>query len=155
MNKWIIVGVVVLLGGVVVATKLVKRPEPMRVVETASQRTESIQFKNGEVWVDVGKSKLSMVDIKLKASEEMGAFRANKDIFNSELLNKAENDGSWHVVLGVMKSTAELPSGQVLVGKLVDYKTGEVQIDGKLTIPAEGKEMPKEVSVSFGEVMQK
>ena len=103
------------------------------------------------VSVDVG-GKFSMVDLKIKVNGgKMGGFEVNKNVFNSEMFNRIEEDGRLHVVVGVLKPSAELPSGKVEVGKMVDMVGGTLEVEGKVTTPAEGEgSAPKEIVVGYG-----
>ena len=144
MNKAIIAALLLVLVGGVVGAKYLGGSNK---TETPTRKAFGVSIKDMEVFVDVN-SKLSMVDLKIKLiGGKLGGFESNKELFNSELLNRIEEDGSVHVVLGILKPTAELPSGKVSVGKMIDTTGGELEVEGKVTVPSEGSESPKEVEV--------
>lgn len=96
-------------------------------------------------------SKVSMVDLSINGQEDKKlVFKANKQIFNSELINKVDEDGRLRLVLGVMKPTSELPEGETIVGWLENYSGGGY-VEGAVT--ALGDEGPMEINVSSMEVM--
>lgn len=153
MNKVIIVGLLVLLVGGVVSVRYLGKSSGVPKQEL--RKASGIVIKEGVVSIDV-KGKLSMVDLKIKlVGGKMGGFESNKEIFNSELLNRIEEDGSIHVVLGVLKPTAELPEGQVVVGKMIDTTGGQLEVEGKVTVPSEGTGEPKEIEVHSEGVSEK
>lgn len=145
MNKVIIIGLLVLLVGGVVSVRYLGKGASAPSQEI--RKANGVVIKEGVVSIDV-KGKLSMVDLKIKlVGGKMGGFESNKEIFNSELLNRIEEDGSIHVVLGVLKPTTDLPDGQVIVGKMIDTTGGQLEVEGKVTIPSEGTGEPKEIEV--------
>lgn len=152
MNKAIIGALILVLIGGVVAVKLSDKGNKDAA---PTRKAYGLVIKDKEVLVDV-KGKLSMVDLKIKlVGGKMGGFESNKELFNSELLNRIEEDGSVHVVLGILKPTEELPSGEVSVGKMIDTLGGELEVEGKVTVPAEGDQPPKEIEVYSGGVNNK
>lgn len=152
MNKAIIAALLLVLVGGVVGAKYLRGSNK---TETPTRKSFGVSINDKEVFVDVN-GKFSMVDLKIKlVGGKMGGFESNKELFNSELLNRIEEDGSVHVVLGILKPTAELPSGKVSVGKMIDTTGGEMEVEGKVTVPSEGSESPKEVEVYSGGVSTK
>jgi len=152
MNKAIIVALLLVLVGGVVGMRLAGGN---KTADASVRKASGLKIKDNEVLVDV-KEKFSMVDLKIKLNGgKMGGFESNKELFNSELLNRIEEDGSIHVVLGILKPTAELPTGQVSIGKMVDTIGGQLEVVGKVTVPSEGTEPPKEIEVYSGGVSAK
>ncbi len=152
MNKVIIVGLIVLLIGGVFGAKYLGGNKS---ADESGRKASGVIIKDNEVIIDVG-GKLSMVDLKIKiVGGKMGGFESNKKLFNSELLNKIEEDGSVHVVLGILKPTSELPSGEIVVGKMMDMIGGQLEVNGKVTIPSEGDVAPKEIEVNSVGVIRK
>ena len=115
--------------------------------ETAVKST--VVINGSELVVKMRQNKLSLVDLKVMG---ISGLVLNRDIFNSELLNKMGDDGSWHIVAGVMKSTSELPEGDIVVGSITRVNGKEVEVVGKVTIPADGDGLPREETISTGEV---
>jgi hypothetical protein len=152
MNKVIIATLLLVLIGGVVGMKL---SGGSKKTEAPVRKAYGVKIKDGEILIDV-KGKFSMVDLKIKLTGgKMGGFESNKELFNSELLNRIEEDGSVHVVLGILKPTAELPSGEVSVGKMTDTVGGQLEVGGKVTVPSDGNDAPKEIEVYSGGVSSK
>ncbi|MBI2465279.1 hypothetical protein HYV64_03990 [Candidatus Shapirobacteria bacterium] len=151
----VIVLVVIVLGGGVIARYMI-RPEEveMNQVNELVESGAMAVVEGSELRINVAK-KISMVDITVKLSEGViGGFETNKEVFNSELLNSVGEDGSLHLVLGIMKATNELPDGDILVGKLVnsDEPNGQIEVSGKVTVSSDGDSPPSEVEVGTGGV---
>lgn len=141
MNKLLLIGfilLVVVFGGWWVAGK---RGANMDVAES---KVLSISIDNGVVKLNV-EGKVSMVDLVIKSEQGLPVlFESNGQVFNSEMINKLNEDGSAHVVLGVMKATSELPEGEIVVGT-VKEPSGDEFVVGKVTIS--GEEEPREIEV--------
>lgn len=152
MNKAIIVALLIVLVSGVVGIKYLGGNKN---TETVTRKASGVVIKDKEVLIDV-KGKLSMVDLRIKLiGGKMGGFESNKEVFNSELLNRIEEDGSVHVVLGILKPTSELPTGEISIGNMIDTAGGELEVEGKVTVPSEGNEPPKEIEVYSGGVTAK
>lgn len=149
MNKTIIWLLLVLLFGGVVGMGFYK--SALKVGGKSGVKATGVLVDDKTISVDVG-SKFSMVDLKIKVvNGKMGGFEVNKNVFNSEMFNRIEEDGRLHVVVGVLKPSAELPSGKVEIGKMVDMVGGTLEVEGKVTTPAEGEgSAPKEIMVGYG-----
>jgi hypothetical protein len=141
MNKLLLIGfilLVVVFGGWWVAGK---RGANMDVVES---KVLPIFIDNGVVKLNV-KGRVSMVDLVIKSEQGLPVlFESNGQVFNSEMINKLNEDGSAHVVLGVMKATSELPEGEIVVGTIKE-PAGDEFVVGKVTIS--GEEEPSEIEV--------
>lgn len=103
-----------------------------------------VRVSDGKLWLGAGVRKVSMVNLKLSG---VTAFKANKDVFNSEMLNKVDGDGKLNIVLGIMKSTADLPSGKILVGQINDGEEVPM-VEGRVTVAGEGDIGPYEMEVT-------
>jgi hypothetical protein len=118
--------------------------------ESAIVKTSPLRIENGVVWLSMGVRPLSMVDLSISSLDgDAGTFTVNKEVFNSELLNQVEENGVLHLVLGIMKSTSELPKGDIMIGTLTG-STGQINITGKITLPGEEGGAPMEEVVEYG-----
>lgn len=148
MNKTIIWLMLLVTGGVV-GMGFYSYSSKKEVAPTKA-KANGVMVDDKTISVDVG-GKFSMVDLKIKVNGgKLGGFEVNKEVFNSELFNRIEEDGRLHVVVGVLKPSAELPSGKVEVGKMVDMIGGTMEVEGKVTVPSDGEgSSPKEIEVGF------
>jgi hypothetical protein len=103
--------------------------------------SQNVYIDGEKMYVSVRERKVSMIDLKWSGDNLKNNFVINKDVFNSELLNE-ERDGFWHVVLGVMKPGADLPTGNILLGTFTSevkpkLEAGKVTLAGTESVPAE------------------
>jgi hypothetical protein len=72
-----------------------------------------------EVWVEA-KNKVSAVNFKVMADGGLTiiSFIPNKEVFNSMLSNSG-SEKQVDVSMGIVKTTEELPSGKVLLGRVL------------------------------------
>lgn len=155
----IVIVLIVVAGGWWYVNSKSKPEMKLKLQQSGITTVKSLVIENSAegLMVDVGSRKLSMVDIKFKFSGGTAkGFKANGAVFNSEMLNKTDGKGGWQIVLGVMKSTSELPTGKVLLGKFdLPDGVGLTVVDGRVTVAAVGNGKPEELKVKSVEVSTK
>ena len=75
---------------------------------------------NNQLIVDMGEKQISGLEISIGDGEKckIEKFVTNNSLFNGEFKNK-KIGSQTELGLGIMKTTAELPQGKVIVGKIV------------------------------------
>lgn len=117
--------------------------------EVVRQDTSDIVYiKDGSIWLETGLDKVSSVDMVINSDGILiDSFVPNGEVFNSTLKNQIA-DNQLVFTLGVMKPTAELPVGKILVGQINTSGEGSLSIvSGQYIVPAKGDENPKEVKL--------
>jgi len=91
-------------------------------------KTANRNAKGSEVSIKVEKP-ISVISFKIKAQDsvKMTGFEVNEKVFNTELQNVG--DGlEREISLAVMKSSSEMPSGEIVVGTVLHEGKGEVEV---------------------------
>lgn len=148
MKNVVVGGLVMMLLLVGTATwwvrgRNLKQQQPQEVAENKVK----VRREEDRIVVEVGERKMSMIDVKLRTTGGL-SFTPNSQIFNSTLMNEDGAEGR-RVILGVMKSTQELPGGGVVIGR-IGGSSGKVEVEGTVTIAGEGELLPAEVKVDDG-----
>jgi hypothetical protein len=107
-----------------------------------------LQVVGKQIHLLAGDRKVSMLNLTLLGVKSL---KINKDVFNSELMNKNDGEGNLLVLLGVMKSTSELPSGDIVVGD-IDSSGNVGLVKGIVTTVSNGSGKAEDVNLIGGKV---
>jgi hypothetical protein len=151
---------VILIAGAILGGCGVKTKIQEQVSEKVAVQSVLVLRESGANLVEVSvnsESKLSAIDFKVEATGQakITGFEANKEVFNSELVNKGTGT-NWNVTLAAMTATKDLKSGEMVFGNIKYSGTGKLVVRGmKLVGPgASGgkptQEVLKDVEIEVG-----
>lgn len=135
-NIIIVVVIMSLIGGLIYTVLTGQKKDNKAVVSDSA--SSLLYLEGNNLYLNTEGKLMSSLSLVLVPSGDrvIDSFVVNGDVFNSEFKNEVA-ESKLRLVLGIMKSSGELPFGKVLLGQFNSNGVGQLTVEsGNFTAPA-------------------